>query len=232
VNDEKAMLERWKALAGDTSPEPWTPDQMAGFFQCFRPDGQGLSQAFEGVECGEEILARLLEIYRATADGWLRENSHDGYFIVRNPPPTTSSQAEDLVRKHLKRVVAMAEAIGRAELTALLRQPPRIELTHGEAPSPSLDYDGPDSMIYEATNDFMHSLTPRESEALLMEEAMYAIACDYNLQYHCLWPLYRDATPIEEPFAPYFELWKRNLDYRFTGDSEVRVYVPEGTLSP
>jgi hypothetical protein len=225
------MLERWKALAGDTSPGPWAPDHMAGFFQRFRPDGRGLPQAFEGVVGGDEILPRLLEVYRATADGWRGGGDYDGYFVVRNPGPTPASRAEDLIRRHLGRVAAMAEAVGDDELASLLGRPLRVEVAEGEAPWPPGE-DAPESLIYEATGEFMGSLTPLESDALLMREGLYTIACDYNLQYHCLWPLYRHASTIEEPFGPYFDLWKQGFGYRFMSEADVRVYVPEGKLMP
>lgn len=231
MNDPGAILERWKALAGDTSPGPWTPDQMAGFFQRFRPDGRGLSRAFEGVAGGDEILARLLEVYRATADGGRGGGDRDGYFVVRDPIATPASRAEDLIRRHLGRVAAMAEAVGDGELTSLLGCPLRIEVAEGEAPWPPGE-DAPESLIYEAIGEFMDSLTPLESDALLMREGLYTIACDYNLQYHCLWPLYRHASTIEEPFGPYFALWERGLGYRFTDEADVRVYVPQGRLIP
>ena len=40
MSGDEAKLDRWKRLAGDTSPRPWTEDDMAGFFQRFRPDGE------------------------------------------------------------------------------------------------------------------------------------------------------------------------------------------------
>jgi hypothetical protein len=64
-----------------------------------------------------------------------------------------------------------------------------------------------------------------QSHASLMDEALYTIACDYNLAYHILWPLYRHLSDIDEPFAEYFELWKHGAGYRIEGD-RVRVYVP------
>jgi hypothetical protein len=171
VNDPETTLESWKFLAGDTSPESWTPDHMATFFQCFRPDGQGLSQAFEGVVRGDEILARLLEVYRSTADGWQGEDTSDGYFLVRNPSTTPASRVEDLIRRHLGRIAAMAEAVGHDELSSILGRPLRIEVVEGQAPWPP-EEDAPESLIYDAIGDFMGSLTPRESEALLMGEGL------------------------------------------------------------
>ena len=65
-----------------------------------------------------------------------------------------------------------------------------------------------------------------------MGEGLYTIACDYNLQRHILWPLYKDATPIEEPFRPYFDLWRHGAGFRFIDEQAVRVYVPEGKMLP
>jgi hypothetical protein len=47
-----------------------------------------------------------------------------------------------------------------------------------------------------------------------------------------LWPLYKDATPIEEPFRPYFDLWRHGAGFRFIDEQTVRVYVPEGKMVP
>jgi len=125
----------------------------------------------------------------------------------------------------------MAEAVGDDELASLLGCPLRVEVVEGAAPWPPGE-DAPESLIAEATGEFMGSLTPLESDALSMREGLYTIACDYNLQYHRLWPLYRHASPIEEPFGPSFDLWEQGWGYRFTSEADVRVYVPEGKLMP
>ncbi len=229
MNSHETMLVRWKAIAGDTSPGTWTEDDLAGFIQRFRPDGAGVSEAFEGVEGADEILPRLMRVYEATADGWQQGETYDGYFIVRNPASLTAARATDLLRLHLGRLAAMAEAVGCDRLTTLLRAPLQIEAVEGEAPWPPA-HDDPETLVYDVIGEFMESLTPRESAAHLMTEVLYTIACDYNLQRYILWPLYKDATPIEEPFGPYFDLWRHGAGFRFTDEQTVRVYVPEGKL--
>jgi hypothetical protein len=224
-SQDDATLRRWKALVGDTSSESWDTENMAGFFQNFRPDGAGLRDVFEGVEAADEILPRLLEVYRATAIGWQGDGWCDGYFVVRNPPPLADSGAANLVRLHLERVAAMAGAVGHGELTAIAGGDLHYEVVGSEAPGDP-DRDGRDTLIYEAIGDFIGSLAPRKSDALLMKEGLYTIACDANIQYHILWPLYRHASGIEEPFRPYFNLWKHGVSFRFSGKDTVRVYVP------
>ena len=70
---------------------------------------------------------------------------------------------------------------------------------------------------------------PLQSDAILKEEAFYSIACDYNLAHYLLWPLYRDGTKIDEPFAPYFELWARGAKAIFEKPGRVTVYVAGDT---
>ncbi len=229
MDHEEMMLQRWKAAVNDTSREAWTAEHMAGFFQYFRPDGAGLEKVFEDVEGGDEIVARLLEIYEATSAGSTSETEEDGYFVVRNPSPIHAARAEELVRRHRDFVAAMARVLGRDEDASALECSLSVEVTEGEAPWPP-DEDDPETAVYETIGDFMRSLIPRESDASLMEEAFYTIACDYNLQYYCLWPLYREESTIEEPFKPYVDLWKHGVTFRFEGFESIRVFVPEGKL--
>ncbi|MDG3004687.1 hypothetical protein [Paludisphaera mucosa] len=231
MSDQEALLARWKALAGDHSRRPWTPDHLAGFFQNFRPHGVGLAEVFEGVEGADEITPRLLEIYRATAEGWRDDGGYDAYFNVKSPVPLAAPRAVELVLGHLEKVRAMAEVLGRDDLVASLDPAPAVDVVVGETPWPP----GPDdveSTIYEVVGDYMALLTPRESPALGMEEGLWTIAGDYNLRHYVLWPLYRGVGTIEEPFQPYFELWRHGAGYRFTPEGAVHVYTPAGAASP
>jgi hypothetical protein len=233
---EEEMLAYWKSLAGDDSSDDWEEDDLAMFFQGFRPHGDGVEAAFEGVVGAEEILPRLMQVYEATADGSEHEGSSDGYFVVRNPRPLSAERAKALAGEDLYKVSAIVSEFAAlrpndsaTELQALLDPLPAIEVVRGETPWPP-DNDAPEGLIYEVTNDFMHHLKwdrkPVESHAHLLEEALYSLAGDYNLGYHILWPLYRHLTPITEPFEAHFELWKHGAGYRFHSNDQVTVYVP------
>lgn len=229
---EEEVLAQWKSLAGDEDPEPWEEDNLGMFFQGFRPNGAGVEAAFQGVVGADEILPRLLQVYEATAEG----GEQDGYFIVRKPRPLSAARARALGTEYLQKVSEMADLLAArkpdetvSEVQGLLNPTPPVEVVPGTPPWPPED-EAPEGLIYEVTNEFMHHLKwrlqPVESHAHLLGEALYSLAADYNLQYHILWPLYRDLTPITEPFAAYFELWKHGAGCRFHENDQVTLYVP------
>lgn len=230
------MLSYWQRLSGDESSRPWTEDHLGMYFQGFRPHGQGVEAALEGVVGAEEIAPRLLSVYAATAEGWEEEASEDFYFIVRRPPPLSRARAADLAVGCLRKVAAMAAELraaggddSAAELVELLDPLPQVEVASGVTPWPP-DDDDPETLVYEVTADYMRYLKwvlkPVASHAHLMREAFYTIACDYGLAAYLQWPLYHHLTRIEEPFAEHFELWRHGAGYRFDGEHQIRVYVP------
>src|SRR5262245_25326927 len=60
-------------------------------------------------------------------------------------------------------------------------------------------YEAPETLVYDIGCDWFLSLEPIPSDALLLEEAFYSMACDYYIAHYLMWPLYRHATDIEEP---------------------------------
>ncbi|MGV3724317.1 MAG: hypothetical protein ACO1SX_25765 [Actinomycetota bacterium] len=230
------MLAYWQRLAGEDPARPWAEENLGMFFQTFRPDGQGVDAAFQGVAGAEEILPRLRRVYSATAEGWENEDGQDFYFMVRRPPPLSRARAAELAAAHLRKVAAMAAELHAAEgddtameLVQLLTPLPEVEVFSGATPWPP-DDDDPETLVYEVTTDYMRYLkwvlSPVASHAHLLKEAFYTIACDAGVAYHLQWPLYRHLTPISEPFAEYFELWKHGAGYRFESETQIRVYVP------
>src|SRR5438309_1359746 len=110
---EEQILSRWKSLAGATSEEPWTSENLAGFFQTFRPHGDHLADVFEGVVGASDILPRLMEVYEATAEGYERG---DAYFIVKNPKPLSVEHARELASLHLQSMGEIARTVGNKRL--------------------------------------------------------------------------------------------------------------------
>lgn len=215
---EAQALARWRKFVDASSQE----DSLVGFFQKFRPHGKGLAEALEGVVGADEILPRLLEIYQATAEGC---QEGDAYFVVRKPKPLSKEQARQMANSHLQKMEKVAKEVGNSELVQLLEPPPRIEVVSGKTPWPP-GQDDPETLIYEARTDFTLSLTPLESHILLLDDAIYNIACDCFLRDYVLWPLYSRSTVIADPFEPYFKLWKHGAGIRFQGDDLVKAYVP------
>lgn len=197
-------------------------DDLFAFFDCFRPDGTGVERVFAGVVGGDEILQRLLKVYESTKESlnaW-------GYFIVSRPALTTPQRLVELTAQHLDKARQIARSHLDAELARLMETLPQIEIARVPAPDRKLpDYDTPETMVYDVVGDWFRELVPVQSDALLLHEAFYSITCDYNIAYYLLWPLFRHSTNIEEPFAPYFELWTHGAHAIFEKPGLVTVYV-------
>ncbi|WP_165068789.1 hypothetical protein [Paludisphaera rhizosphaerae] len=182
-------------------------------------------EVLAGVEAGDEIVPRLLSVYRAAAEGWPPDyDEYDAYFNVFDPSPITASYAVELVLGHLLNVKLMAQIRGLDGPVAVLEPLPRVEIIQRVEPwgqgQEDLEF-----IIHTAIKSYMGALSPRESPILALEEAFQSFA-DVNLRHFVLWPLYRDASTIEEPFQPFFDLWRHGVEFHFGNDGDVRVHVP------
>jgi len=218
------ILKRWQEAAGEHGAQSWGEDDLYGFFQRFRPGGEKLDEALLPLPNGRPVYDRLKEIYAATSIGWKDNETSDGYFVVRNPPPIKPSEIESLIREYLGTVAEIAALAGAAELAEPL-QVATFTFASGPAPE-SPDRHDTELSIYDTLCDWVASLETAPSELADLREAFYSIACDYPLSWYLMWPWYAAATAIEDPFQPYFQLWRHGIEYRFDGPSSVIVYVP------
>jgi hypothetical protein len=197
-------------------------DDLFAFFDFFRPNGAGAEKVFAGVVGGDEIVQRLLRIYECTKESFQRYM----YFIVCRPAPATPERLVDLTTQHLEKMRQIARSAGEDELVSLLEALPEIKIKREAAPTRTLpDYDAPGTFLRDVVGDWFRSLDPVQSDALLLDEAFYSLTCDYNIARYLMWPLYRRSTDIEEPFAPYFELWTRGACAIFEKPTMVTVYA-------
>lgn len=232
--DEKEYFARLKMIAGDTSDMEWDGDALGGFFLKFRPDGKGVEAVFEGVERGDEILGRLLLFYAAAGEG----EEADCYFVIKDPPAVSSDEVKRLVGEYLEKMAALAreDDTGSSEakrLGKLLKRTPKIETAEGEAPRRQEDEESElGALIPYVVSDLIIEADAVESKAMLLEEGLASMASDYNISNFILWPLYRDCFETEDPFATYFELWKRGVTIDIPDNKHVIAYVPEGKLLP
>jgi hypothetical protein len=194
-----------KNLVGDPSPEPWTSgDDLFGYFQRFRPDGDGVERVFEGMAHGDEVLARLLPFYRHTRDA-----ANYIYFVVRDPLQTTRQELSAIMNRHLAAIRQIAVAGGNKFLDKLdtLLPTVRVEFERGKPPPHPPQPEPNAALPYEIACDWSIDLRIAASDDyVLLGEAFYSIACDYQLADYIVWPVYRDASPVHDPFAAAFDL--------------------------
>jgi hypothetical protein len=232
-------LEYWKSVAVDTCraagadvaelEEMVFEDEYAlsGYFGYFRPEGKGVERVFAGIVGGEEIVQRLRRIYDCTRD------ESGLYFVVRQPVPATAERLVELTRQHLLKVKQIARAFGHDGLTSQLKVLPEIKIKRQAIPDETRCNPGaPESDVYHVTGDWFGNLEPAPSDALWLHEAFYSIAADYKIAHYLLWPLHRQSTDIEDPFAPYFELRTHGALPFFEKPGLVNVYVRPKETTP
>lgn len=229
-----AIIERWRNVVRRLGQEEgWAAGHSEvppSFFHLFRPSGEGLQEVFQDVAHGEEILERLREIYRIAGEG-------DGlYFIVRKPEVVPKARLVHLAEQHVASMAEIVRASGASAggwkdvLDPLIENQVRIDVVQTLPPGPSeKEWEDLNGALYEVTGDFVGSLTPAPSDATLLSDALYYMACRYELVHHVLWPLYREATPVREPFQAWFRLWTLGAGLRFEDPNLCRVYSPGGS---
>jgi hypothetical protein len=52
------------------------------------------------------------------------------------------------------------------------------------------------------------------------------MACSYDLATYVLWPLYREAADLDDPFEPAVGLWAANAALRLQAPGRAEVLVP------
>jgi hypothetical protein len=193
-------------------------------FQGFRPHGDGLAGLFRGVVGESEIVPRLLDVYRSTSSGYRTGSEGDAYFIVREPISAEDHALRHLAHQHFSEMFQLVAGRKPTNLPGL-EQSPDIQIVRNDVSAEDLST-GPEVVLVETVHDLMMSTVPLESDFLLLNEAFYHINCDYFLRHYLLWPLYRPAFQVGEPFEPYFKLWQRGARPVWVTPRVVRVYVP------
>jgi hypothetical protein len=179
---------------------------FTGFFQRFRPDGQGLDSLFAKFRFGEEVFANVRRVYGVCRIGTEGTNV-DSYFIVRSPLRITDAETRSLAEKCLEGLVAMADLAQDAEAYAYLRSCDITEAGKG-AIAPA-DYQNEYSMlVHEFFTDWLFSLDSAEESAIEFREAFYSMTADYFHAAALMWLWYRQSTGLLAPLRPYLELWE------------------------
>ncbi len=204
-------------------------DSLIGFFQMFRPDGNGLAGLFDDVVCGDDLHDRLNELFAIAGDDRRPQGGRDAYFMVRKPQPITSEHAEALAVDWLGRLQELAGEVGDTQLAELLQSPPKVRVLEGKAPkNPKIEHEKCDLLKAMQVNApaLVAKITGADAHSTTLQPAYYFATCDYMVRDYLMWPLYAAAVKTIEPYGPYFRLWKHGAKYRIFGNKQVDLYLP------
>lgn len=216
-----------EADGGDS--DKWGPEQAIGFFQSLRPDGTSLASIFEDVPAGEDLLTRMQHLFAVAGNPRRPEGGMDAYFVVRKPRMVTAEAVEQVSRHWLEQLTDLDRSIGDQKLATLLSAEPRIRVLEGQPPKHPRNSEERCELLNLMTSlstRLIDPLRPQHDAMLGLRQAYYFIACDTWLREYLMWPVYRELTGIDDPFEPYFDLWKAGVKFRIFNNQSIDFYMP------
>ncbi len=223
------LTERLRELLRLPGDQPLGPEDLIGFLQRFRPDGLALADLFAGLPQATELNRRLATLYDTAGDSRRLEGGQDAYFIVRNPAALDPDQAAAWAEQWLRSLSELAHSVGAADDVPHLQTLPQVRVLEGIAPK-QLKADLDEVPLYRTLKQdgagWTARMTGEAGVVALLAPAFYYAACDWALRDHLLWPLYAIGSPLEDPFAPYFNLWRHGAKLRAFSNDRVDVYLP------
>lgn len=204
-------------------------DALIGFFQSFRPDGRGLAGMFDGLPAGEGLHQRLDQLFAAAGDDRRPQGGRDAYFVVRQPPPIDPEVAREAAERWLVRTGRLAAHVGRDEVAKRLRDVQHVRVLEGIAPKHPRQAEDKTDLLTTLQDDvprLVEAIDPHPALAESLRPAYYFIHCDAMLRDYLMWPLYGDVCEVEDPFAPYFILWRHGVKLRVFTEGRMDLYLP------
>lgn len=226
----ETLIQRCYDLIGSVpeQSDPANGESLIGFFQSFRPDGKALDGIFDGIPVAAELQRRLDQLFAAAGDDRRPEGGRDAYFVIRNPKPMAPNTASELTQQWLEGLRQFAEIVNAPNILEALKPEIHVRVLEGIPPKHPKD-DAEKSYLLKAVEQDSGQLVEKVDAGPLpaiLRPAYYFTACDTTLRDYLMWPFYTNATGLQDPLAPYFELWRHRVKYRIFGETQIDLYLP------
>ena len=221
-------IERCRLVAGLNEATESGADSLIGMLQALRPNGDRLDELFAGLEQGDALVERTRQLYDVAGDDARPSGGRDAYFVIRNPQPLDPDRTGELASAWVDGVRQMALAIGQEEVAEMLAPAPSIRVLEGIPPKHPKE-DAEKSHLLKTLQSKAPAMTDQidaDPLARVLRPAFYFAACDAMLRDYLMWPVYRSVFGLDDPLAPYFELWKHGVKYRVFTESQIDIYLP------
>lgn len=221
------LLRKCHDRAGIDPETVLEPDSLIGFFQLFRPDGAAIGDLFDDLEEGDLLHDRLSRLYAIAGEDRRTSGGRDAYFLVRHPKPLDPDSASQLASRWITGLAALARMVESHQVAETLETAPTIRVLEGIPPKhPKNEAEKSRLLLAMEESAGLSEQIQASPYAETLRPAYYFIACDPMLRDYLMWPLYAEATGLDDPFLPYFELWTHGVKYRIFSESRIDLYLP------
>lgn len=217
-NMEDKLIDRIRETLGINPLAEDVQYRLAGFFNRYRPDGDGLRSLLIENGTEGEVLLRVQKIFLVTAPHW---RPSDLYFVIRKYEDIDAESALEIVHNYLEGFRIFAEYTGNVELASALR---KLKLTSG-VPEASALNDDVSVMMHECLTDFLADQQGLKNELFFLKEALYSMANDYSLAAYALGPA-MDVPGAHCAFDRYFDIWRYGIRILIFKDGSVNIELP------
>jgi len=194
---------------------------LAGIFNKYRPDGEGLNHLFSDHGLERQVCERIKRIFSVTALEW---RPNDLYFSIKRFGHIEREMAIEITQKYLDEIKKFSELINDSDAINSLS----TLRVASDLPTPDILFsDDMPTLIYELITDFFAKLQPERHELFMLKEAFYSMANDYFLMAYILWPVIQAETGSVIKFDSYFEIWRNGITLNFSEDGMVFVNLPK-----
>lgn len=210
------LLQRWKAMSGDSSSRAWAPENAHGFLHGYCREPKSMRRALRGVPCASAIAKRLSAVFSAA-----RDDADHAYLRVKRAPRLAEKDAISLAKSHLRSLFQMAGELGHEETQAIVERIVDFRVTRQ---APANQPTRVQTLFFELEGDWFRHVCD-DVFARAMREATYSLAADPLLAHYILWPLTRRRS---DPYAAYFELWRHGAKLRWPELDQLSIHLHEG----
>lgn len=199
----------------ELKPDFELTEQFYGYFQSFMPSGKNVEKVFEPLEHGNELLDRLVPVYKATELKTIAQNKqgvYPGYFC-----PNPISDREKVIaygKNHVEYLKEFAHFSEDKVLFDMLNNVENIELMPKE---PNIKDDDLNAYLYDSISDWASTNNTDGELINILGEAYYSINCDYYLSYYFQYPTF-EQRPTIDFLKPYFKIWEAGYYCKFDGN--------------
>jgi len=225
------LIRRFHDLACVDPETERDADSLIGFFQVFRPDGAAIADLYGDLDEGPELVERLQRLYQAAGEDRRPQGGRDAYFIVRRPAGIDPEHARQLAESWLDGMAKIAACVEDQSTLEALRPRPAIRVLEGVPPKHPRQAEDKSQLLkaIQAYSTGWYEKVQTSPYADVLRPAYYFTTCDPMVRDYLMWPLYAGSAGVDDPFEPYFQLWRHGVKYRIFGESQIDLYLPRAS---